>query len=74
MKIIKKNVYFQYNDISDLEKDFMQLCQNAQTYNEEASLIYEDSVTLRGVFETARTRFTSTDTPSLEVSEEGMFI
>lgn len=51
----------------------MQLCQNAQTYNEEASLIYEDSVTLRGVFETARTRFTATDTPSLEVSEEGTF-
>lgn len=54
-----------------MEKDFTQLCQNAQTYNEEASLIYEDSVALRGVFEAARTRY-SNETPSLEVSEEGM--
>ncbi|KAI5642437.1 bromodomain-containing protein [Phthorimaea operculella] len=39
-----------YNDITDLERDFFTLCQNAQTYNEEASLIYADSVRLRNVF------------------------
>lgn len=40
--------------MDDLEKDFMQLCKNAQTYNEESSLIYEDSVVLQSVFTNAR--------------------
>jgi len=39
-----------YSDFTDLEKDFVQLCQNAQIYNEEASLIYEDSINLQSVF------------------------
>ncbi|XP_077299537.1 ATP-dependent helicase brm isoform X2 [Arctopsyche grandis] len=68
-KILARIEDGKYTGFDDLEKDFMQLCQNAQTYNEEASLIYEDSVALRGVFETARTRC-SVETPSLEVSEE----
>lgn len=48
---------FQYNDITDLERDFFTLCANAQTYNEEASLIYEDSVRLRNVFIEVRRRY-----------------
>lgn len=32
----------------------MQLCRNAQIYNEEASLIHEDSITLQTVFTDAR--------------------
>lgn len=32
----------------------MQLCKNAQTYNEEASLIHEDSIVLQSVFTNAR--------------------
>lgn len=44
----------QYADMDELEKDFMQLCKNAQTYNEEASLIYEDSIVLESVFSNAR--------------------
>lgn len=32
----------------------MQLCQNAQIYNEEASLIYEDSIVLQSVFSNAK--------------------
>lgn len=43
-----------YMDFTDLEKDFVQLCQNAQIYNEEASLIYEDSVNLQSVFFSAK--------------------
>lgn len=43
-----------YMDFTDLEKDFVQLCQNAQIYNEEASLIYEDSVNLQLVFFNAK--------------------
>lgn len=34
----------------DLERDFMLLCQNAQIYNEEASIIHEDSIVLQSVF------------------------
>ncbi|XP_049887633.1 ATP-dependent helicase brm isoform X2 [Pectinophora gossypiella] len=46
-----------YNEIADLERDFFTLCANAQTYNEEASLIYEDSVRLRNVFIEVRRRY-----------------
>lgn len=38
----------------DLERDFMLLCQNAQIYNEEASLIHEDSIVLQSVFSEVR--------------------
>jgi hypothetical protein len=34
----------------------MQLCKNAQLYNEEASLIHEDSIVLQSVFTNARQR------------------
>lgn len=42
--------------MDDLEKDFMQLCKNAQFYNEDASLIHEDSIVLQSVFTEARKR------------------
>ncbi|XP_044262414.1 ATP-dependent helicase brm isoform X2 [Tribolium madens] len=48
-----------YNDFNDLERDFMLLCQNAQIYNEEASLIYEDSIVLQSVFTNAKQRIES---------------
>lgn len=44
----------QYTDIEDLEKDFMQLCKNAQLYNKEQSLIHEDSIVLQSIFTDAR--------------------
>ena len=43
-----------YRSIDDLQEDFMQLCRNAQTYNVEGSLIYEDSIMLQSVFTKAR--------------------
>jgi SWI/SNF-related matrix-associated actin-dependent regulator of chromatin subfamily A member 2/4 len=42
--------------VDDLERDFGLLCKNAQTYNVESSLIYEDSIVLNRVFQTARIR------------------
>ncbi|CAG0885583.1 unnamed protein product [Darwinula stevensoni] len=45
-----------YRNLDDLETDFMQLCKNAQEYNEENSLIYEDSIVLQSVFTNARER------------------
>lgn len=46
----------QYTDFDELEKDFFQMCKNAQAYNEEASLIHEDSIVLQSVFTNARQR------------------
>lgn len=57
--LITLHFVLQYNDITDLERDFFTLCGNAQTYNEEASLIYEDSVRLRNVFIEIRRRYES---------------
>ncbi|KOX75547.1 ATP-dependent helicase brm [Melipona quadrifasciata] len=53
-----------YADFDELEKDFMQLCRNAQIYNEEASLIYEDSVALQSVFVNARQHIENEDNNS----------
>lgn len=63
-EVIKKPVDFikikhrikdhRYQSIDDLEADVMLLCRNAQTYNVEGSLIYEDSIVLQSVFTGAR--------------------
>merc|ERR1712128_209524 len=45
-----------YEDMDDLERDFMVLCKNTQHYNEEGSLIFEDSIVLQSVFTNARER------------------
>lgn len=45
-----------YRSLDDLENDIMLLCKNAQTYNVEGSLIYEDSIVLQSVFTNARER------------------
>lgn len=51
MQRIEDGKYF---DFAQVEKDFVQLCQNAQIYNEEQSLIYEDSIQLQQVFFNAK--------------------
>ncbi|XP_041974353.1 ATP-dependent helicase brm [Aricia agestis] len=56
-KIMTRIEDSKYTDISDLERDFFTLCANAQTYNEETSLIYADSVRLRNVFIEIRRRY-----------------
>lgn len=45
-----------YGSLDDLEKDFHLMCSNAQTYNEEDSDLYKDSVTLLHVFREARAK------------------
>ncbi|RVE66061.1 hypothetical protein OJAV_G00122710 [Oryzias javanicus] len=45
-----------YRSVEDLEKDVFLLCHNAQTYNLEGSQIYEDSIVIKSVFESARQR------------------
>ncbi|XP_014210682.1 ATP-dependent helicase brm [Copidosoma floridanum] len=75
-KLIQKIDDGKYTDLDDLEKDFMQLCKNAQIYNEEASLIYENSRTLQTVFRNARLRIeaesqASEDEREIREVEEG---
>ncbi|GAB0086937.1 ATP-dependent helicase brm [Sergentomyia squamirostris] len=70
-KILQRIEDGKYMDFSDLERDFIQLCQNAQIYNEETSLIYADSIMLQSVFSNAKQRVGES---SLEDSEaEGSF-
>merc|ERR1711988_1727412 len=45
-----------YDDMDALEKDFMLMCKNTQQYNEDGSLIFEDSIVLQSVFTNARER------------------
>ncbi|XP_037673867.1 transcription activator BRG1 isoform X15 [Choloepus didactylus] len=59
-----------YRSLSDLEKDVMLLCQNAQTFNLEGSLIYEDSIVLQSVFTSVRQKIEKEDDSEGEDSEE----
>ena len=55
-KIKNKIEEEKYEDLDALEKDFILMCQNTQKYNEDGSLIYEDSIVLQSVFTSARER------------------
>lgn len=46
----------QYDSLDALEKDFLLLVDNTQKYNEDCSLISEDSIVLKEVFLSARKR------------------
>ncbi|XP_055729789.1 probable global transcription activator SNF2L2 isoform X2 [Salvelinus fontinalis] len=50
-----------YRGVGDLEKDIILLCHNAQTFNLEGSQIFEDSIVLKSVFESARQRIVIDD-------------
>merc|ERR1711993_93006 len=53
-KILTKIEDGKYEDMDRLELDFMMLCSNTQKYNEDGSLIHEDSIVLQSVFTNAR--------------------
>lgn len=69
-----------YEDMDALERDFMHLCKNTQQYNEDGSLIFEDSIVLQSVFTNARERLEaepddpeeedSLPTPPVEMMDE----
>ncbi len=61
----------QYDDLDALQKDFLLLCKNTQTYNEDGSLIYEDSIVLESVFVSARARLEADTTSSSGVGDGG---
>jgi len=55
-KIQKKIDEEHYDEMDALEKDFALMCKNTQQYNEDGSLIFEDSIVLQSVFTNARER------------------
>merc|ERR1712106_1117446 len=55
-KIVQRIEDDKYEDMDALERDFMILCKNTQHYNEDGSLIFEDSIVLQSVFTNARER------------------
>uniref|UniRef100_A0A8C5LR39 SWI/SNF related BAF chromatin remodeling complex subunit ATPase 2 n=1 Tax=Leptobrachium leishanense TaxID=445787 RepID=A0A8C5LR39_9ANUR len=59
-----------YRSISDLEKDVMLLCHNAQTFNLEGSQIYEDSIVLQSVFKSARQKIAKEDESEDDSNDE----
>ncbi|XP_028569071.2 SWI/SNF-related matrix-associated actin-dependent regulator of chromatin subfamily A member 2 isoform X2 [Podarcis muralis] len=59
-----------YRSVSDLEKDVMLLCHNAQTFNLEGSQIYEDSIVLQSVFKSARQKIAKEEESEDESNEE----
>ncbi|XP_041443187.1 transcription activator BRG1 isoform X6 [Xenopus laevis] len=59
-----------YRSLNDLEKDVMLLCQNAQTFNLEGSLIYEDSIVLQSVFTSVRQKIEKEEESEGDDSEE----
>merc|ERR1711892_451765 len=62
-----------YEDMDDLERDFMVLCKNPQHYNEEGSLIFEDSIVLQSIFTNARERLEQEpDEPEVEEAGEAI--
>uniref|UniRef100_A0A672H2Q0 SWI/SNF related, matrix associated, actin dependent regulator of chromatin, subfamily a, member 4 n=1 Tax=Salarias fasciatus TaxID=181472 RepID=A0A672H2Q0_SALFA len=59
-----------YRSLGDLERDVMLLFQNAQTFNLEGSLIYEDSIVLQSVFTSLRQKIEKEEESDGEESEE----
>uniref|UniRef100_A0A674DV04 SWI/SNF related BAF chromatin remodeling complex subunit ATPase 4 n=1 Tax=Salmo trutta TaxID=8032 RepID=A0A674DV04_SALTR len=59
-----------YRSLGDLERDVMLLFQNAQTFNLEGSLIYEDSIVLQSVFTSLRQKIEKEEDSEGEDSEE----
>ncbi|KAJ8005482.1 hypothetical protein DPEC_G00118420 [Dallia pectoralis] len=70
-KKIKERVRcHKYRSVSDLEKDVMLLCHNAQTFNLEGSQIYEDSIVLQSVFKSARQRIVKEEESEEESNDD----
>merc|ERR1712048_1288019 len=71
-KIQKRIDEDNYEDMNALEKDFMLMCKNTQQYNEDGSLIFEDSIVLQSVFTNARERIEQEPDEPDEDSNQGM--
>merc|ERR1712083_951180 len=73
-KILTKIEDGKYDDMDMMARDFDLLCLNTQKYNEDGSLIHEDSIVLQSVFTNAReklqTEWNENDDKEEEADEE----
>ncbi|XP_066997034.2 ATP-dependent helicase brm isoform X2 [Anabrus simplex] len=69
-KIMQKLDENKYSSMEELSRDFLQMCVNAQQYNEEGSTIYEDSIVLKTVFVNTLSRLEKDLDPTEEIEEE----
>merc|ERR1719411_761316 len=58
-KILTKIEDGKYDDMDMMARDFDLLCNNTQKYNEDGSLIHEDSIVLQSVFTNAREKLSN---------------
>merc|ERR1711944_326494 len=58
-KILTKIEDGKYDDMDMMARDFDLLCLNTQKYNEDGSLIHEDSIVLQSVFTNAREKLST---------------
>merc|ERR1712001_773954 len=68
-KILTKIEDGKYDNMDVMEKDFMLLCQNTQKYNQNGSLIHEDSIVLQSVFNSAREKVSLDNDDNLDLDE-----
>merc|ERR1719330_1202364 len=71
-KIQKRIDEEHYEEMDALEKVFALMCKNTQQYNEDGSLIFEDSIVLQSVFTNARERIEQEPDEPDEDSNQGM--
>ncbi|XP_065657289.1 transcription activator BRG1 isoform X3 [Hydra vulgaris] len=67
-KIKDRIAQHRYRNLDDLENDFMIMCRNAQQYNIEQSLIYQDSFKLQALFKEYRNKTEAGE--SIGIAEE----
>ena len=59
-----------YRGLDQLEEDVFLLCENAQTYNMDGSLIFDDSVILKSVWLSAREKMSKLDQEPVNVMKD----
>merc|ERR1739844_890868 len=69
-KILTKIEDGKYDDMDMMARDFDLLCINTQKYNEDGSLIHEDSIVLQSVFTNAREKLQAEWANDQEEDEE----
>merc|ERR550532_1806279 len=69
-KILTKIDDGKYDDMDMMARDFDQLCLNTQKYNEDGSLIHEDSIVLQSVFTNAREKLSNEWTDDVEDEQD----
>jgi len=69
-KIQDRITQHRYRSLEDLETDFIMMCKNAQQYNIEQSLIFQDSFVLMNTFKDYLSKFENGDEMEIELSDE----